>query len=106
MYLITEKPANLMEKFTLLTLLLLVLSCQPQDNGQKARIVNENGHSYLVQDSILIDTRDGAKISVIVVRNKNTNTPQAAILFHTIYARPKDIKNHRAIHIFFIDGYF
>jgi len=99
MYLITEKLANwiismrntLMEKFTLLTLL-LVLSCQPQDNRQKARIVNENGHSYLVQDSILIDMRDGARISVIVVRNKNTNTPQATILFHTIYARPKDIK--------------
>ncbi len=84
------------EKLTLLTILLLV-SCQPQDNAQKPRIVNENGQSYLVQDSLLIETRDGAKISTIIVRNEQITKPQTSILFHTIYARPTDIKRAKKI---------
>lgn len=86
-----------MKKFNLSIIGILFLavihlySCQTDEKIQKPKVVNENNKSYLVQDSILINTRDGAKISTIVVRNNNLNTPQTTILFHTIYARPTDI---------------
>lgn len=41
---------------------------------------------YIINDSILIHTKDGARLSVMVVRDKNTTTPQPAALFYTIYA--------------------
>ncbi|NAS32371.1 CocE/NonD family hydrolase [Flavobacteriaceae bacterium R38] len=66
-------------------------SCQPKSNIQKPREVTENEQTYLIQDSILIETRDGAKIAAIIVRNKAITQPNASILFHTIYARPTDI---------------
>ncbi len=47
--------------------------------------------AYLVQDSLLIPTQDGAQISALVVRKKNVSEKQAAILSFTIYARLSDI---------------
>ena len=76
----------------LLLTLVSLSSCQTAEFSQKARIINEKGKSYLVQDSILIETRDGGKISTIIVRDKNLSTPNATILFHTIYARQSDIE--------------
>ncbi|HEY4324631.1 MAG TPA: CocE/NonD family hydrolase [Mucilaginibacter sp.] len=40
---------------------------------------------YVIQDSVLIKTRDGAYISAIVVRKKGVTTPQPTILQFTIY---------------------
>ena len=66
-------------------------ACSSNENQQKPRTITENNTDYLVQDSILIDVRDGAKIHAIVVRNSKITKPTAAILFHTIYARKTDI---------------
>lgn len=41
---------------------------------------------YLVNDSILITTPDGGKISLTLVRNKQVKGPQPVILKNTIYA--------------------
>jgi len=59
---------------------------------QKPRIVTENDTTYLIQDSVLINTRDGAKIHAIVVRNAKVIKPSPTVLFHTIYARKSDLK--------------
>jgi putative CocE/NonD family hydrolase len=80
--------------FKLLSMFVLTVtinSCNQQSTVQKSRIIKEKGISYLVQDSILIDVRDGSKIHAIVVRNSKITKPTAAILFHTIYARKTDI---------------
>jgi hypothetical protein len=47
---------------------------------------------YIINDSVLIKTSDGAHISALVVRKKEQQVPQAAILVFTIYARKTDIK--------------
>ena len=77
--------------FSLFVLSVIIYSCSQESTVQKLRIVKEKGTSYLVQDSILIDVRDGSKIHAIVVRNAKMTKPTAAILFHTIYARKTDI---------------
>jgi len=85
---------KLLQCFKLLFFLLLVVftSCNSEEDiQQKPRIVNKEGKQYLVQDSVLITTRDGAKISAIIVRNKAVKKAQAALLFHTIYTRKEDI---------------
>jgi putative CocE/NonD family hydrolase len=41
---------------------------------------------YIIEDSILIKTKDGAALSALVVRQRNITSPQAAALFFTIYA--------------------
>jgi putative CocE/NonD family hydrolase len=46
---------------------------------------------YIVQDSILIKTRDGAYISVIMARKKGETKPQPCILQFSIYVRLSDI---------------
>jgi putative CocE/NonD family hydrolase len=77
--------------FSLLALTVIINSCSKESIIQKPRIVKEKGISYFVQDSILIDVRDGSKIHAIVVRNPKITKPTAAILFHTIYAKKTDI---------------
>ena len=67
------------------------------ENQQKPRIVIENNNSYLVQDSVLIQTKDGAKIHAIVVRNSKITKPIAAILFHSVYARKTDLERAKKI---------
>lgn len=42
---------------------------------------------YIIEDSVLIGTRDGAQISAIVVRKKGVVEKQSAILQFTVYAR-------------------
>lgn len=71
---------------------LWLASCQKKEVLQAPREITENGKSYLVQDSILIETRDGAQLAAIIVRQKEISAPVATILFHTIYARKTDIK--------------
>ncbi len=41
---------------------------------------------YIIEDSVLIKTKEGATLSAIVVRQRSITTPQAAALFFTIYA--------------------
>ncbi|WP_272149750.1 CocE/NonD family hydrolase [Tenacibaculum aiptasiae] len=82
------------QRFKVLFFLLLVLltSCNSkEDIQQQSRIVSKNGKQYIVNDSILITTRDGAKISAIIVRSNKKKEPYPTILFHTIYTRKNDI---------------
>lgn len=69
----------------------ILASCQNNDTQQSPRRITENGTDYLVQDSLLIATADGAKIHAIVVRNAALQEPGPAVLFHTIYARKNDL---------------
>lgn len=80
-------------KFLFFLLLVVLTSCNSvEDIQQKARVVSKEGKQYLVQDSVLITSRDGAKISAIIVRDKAERKPQSAIMFHTIYTRKDDIE--------------
>ncbi|WP_166920496.1 CocE/NonD family hydrolase [Flavobacterium poyangense] len=45
--------------------------------------------AYDIQDSVMIKTRDGALISAIVVRKKESSAPLPVILQHTIYVEGK-----------------
>lgn len=81
-------------KVALFFLLAGLVSCNSVDDIQQApRTVSKEGKQYLVQDSVLITTRDNAKISAIIVRDKAVKEPQAAILFHTIYTSKDDIND-------------
>lgn len=77
---------------TLITTTCILIHCRQKDPVQVPRMVIENNNTYLIQDSILIQTRDGAKIHAIVVRNSKIAKPNPAILFHTIYSRKSDLQ--------------
>ncbi|OXA69272.1 peptidase S15 [Flavobacterium aquidurense] len=51
--------------------------------------------AYAIQDSVMIETRDGAFISTIVVRKKGVSGPEPVLLQYTIYVRDKgrDLKS-------------
>ncbi|MHA7830729.1 MAG: CocE/NonD family hydrolase [Flagellimonas sp.] len=78
--------------FIIVIAICLVASCKEQSPIQKPRKITEGSATYLVQDSILIPTDDGAKIHAIVVRNAKNLEPGPAVLFHTIYARENDLE--------------
>ncbi len=85
------KTKQIYKTVILLLVVIVCNACKKTETIQEARVVDENEKQYLVQDSVLITTRDGAKISTIIVRDKNISTPQTTILFHSIYARQTDI---------------
>ncbi|MEM8998816.1 MAG: CocE/NonD family hydrolase [Bacteroidota bacterium] len=70
----------------------ILIACQQKELIQKPRIVKENDTSYLVQDSVLIETGNGGVIHAIIVRNPKVTKPSPTVLFHTIYARKSDLK--------------
>lgn len=70
----------------------LLSSCTHKEPIQIPRVLIENNTTYLIQDSILINTSDGAKIHAIVVRNSKITKSSPTVLFHTIYARETDLK--------------
>ncbi|HEY1054336.1 MAG TPA: CocE/NonD family hydrolase [Emticicia sp.] len=76
----------------LLTTFCFVLICFFTSYGQSAPSSNND---YIIQDSVLITTRDGANVSALIVRKKAVTQPQATILVFTIYARTTDIKRAR-----------
>ncbi|MEL6811150.1 MAG: CocE/NonD family hydrolase [Bacteroidota bacterium] len=69
---------------------LSIISCEQKLSSQES-ISMENGENYLVDDTILIPTADGAFINAIVVRNPKIETAQPVILQHSIYVRDWDI---------------
>ena len=53
----------------------------------KDSLLREDGDQrYIIQDSVLIKTRDGATLSAVVVRKRGVTVPQPAALIFTIYA--------------------
>jgi putative CocE/NonD family hydrolase len=53
-------------------------------------LAEENSRYYSIQDSLLVQTRDGALVPVIVVRKKGNNARLPVIFYFTIYAGPKN----------------
>lgn len=70
------------------TALLLLCTCNTftSNEGASSPVIREG--NYMIQD-VLIETRDGAKISGMVVRSNEVSTPKPVILQSTIYVRDK-----------------
>ncbi len=75
---------------TLAVICIFLVSCGTKKSNLTAKVIHENGRDFLLQDSILIPTRDGTEIAVLVVRNKEFTEPLPTILHHTIYRRDND----------------
>lgn len=67
-------------------------ACTSKERGLKGRTIIEDGKEFLIQDSLLIKTSNGAEIAFLVVRNKKLTQPLPTILQHTIYTRNTDYK--------------
>jgi putative CocE/NonD family hydrolase len=57
----------------------------------QAQQTNALDSLYVVEDNVLVTSKDGAFISVVVVRSKKETKPLPAILQFTIYARKTDV---------------
>jgi len=79
-------------KFICSTIAILFMFCNTSKQDiEKTNLLDPN-EKYNVQD-VLIKTRDGATISVIVVREKGVTIPQPVILQYTIYVRGDDVES-------------
>lgn len=74
------------------------------NNISGQQLTNEKNKDYVINDSVLIPTRDGASVSLIIVRNKEIKEPQPVVLMFTIYARP--VNPNRIIERVFADKGF
>lgn len=79
-----------MKSVILLTLLCLFANTYSQ--GQSLVDSIKKNPAYIVEDSILIKTRDGAQVSAWAMRKRNVTGPQPTIMQFTIYARQTDIR--------------
>jgi uncharacterized protein len=52
----------------------------------KPLLKQDDNRRYIIEDSVLIKTKEGATISACVVRKRNLTTPQPAVLFFFIYS--------------------
>lgn len=75
----------------LFLLFTIITSCKSKDYP-KEKTITEKGKEYILQDSIVINTSDGAEIALLVVRNKGVKESLPTILHHTIYTRANDYK--------------
>lgn len=89
---VTMRKPIMTSLLALITTTCFLIHCRQKEAIQVPRTIVENNTTYLIQDSILIQTRDGAKIHAIVVRNSKIAKPNPAILFHTIYTRKSDLQ--------------
>lgn len=78
-----------MKSVTLLALLCLFVNTYSQ--GQSLVDSIKRNPVYIVEDSILIQTRDGAQVSAWAMRKRKITGPQPTIMQFTIYARQTDI---------------
>ncbi|MDP9229523.1 MAG: CocE/NonD family hydrolase [Bacteroidota bacterium] len=56
----------------------------------------DDNRRYIIEDSVLIKTKEGATLSAIVVRKRDITMPQSAALFFTIYS-DLDYNQHEAM---------
>lgn len=63
----------------------------------KAQPASTPDSLYIVEDSLLIKTSDGARISALVVRKKGEKKPLPVIFQFTIYARKTDINKAKLV---------
>ena len=75
-------------KILLNLFLILLIGCNSSNEQRNKSQIENSKDDYLIED-VLIETRDGAKISAIIVRKKDVTEPQTVILQSTIYVRDK-----------------
>lgn len=75
-------------KIGLIFIIVLLTGCNASSQYQKTTTLADSKNAYIIED-ILVETRDGAKISGIVTRKKDENTPKPVIFQFTIYVRDK-----------------
>lgn len=73
-------------KYIFYTVFLFLFSCNLFSSKDDSTPSEEAEKSYLIQD-VLIETRDGAEISAVVVRSAHVAQSKPAILQSTIYVR-------------------
>ncbi len=56
------------------------------------KIKEDENKRYLIDENVLITTKDGAEISAIVVRKKEA-VPMSTVLYFTIYADPSNLQD-------------
>ncbi|WP_276481378.1 CocE/NonD family hydrolase [Paraflavitalea pollutisoli] len=76
----------------LFSLALLCLALQQPVTAQTTPYASAPESSYIINDTLLINTRDGAQVSALLVRKKGVQKPLPTILIFTIYARVADIR--------------
>ncbi|RKR09395.1 hypothetical protein C8C83_1024 [Flavobacterium sp. 90] len=83
---------------TILNFVFFILIVSNTFSQQTSKTKSEDLKSaYNIQDSVMIETRDGTFISAIVVRKKGISTPKPVILQNTIYVMEKrDMKSLKA----------
>ncbi len=79
-------------RILLLLLYICFASCKDNTPIPKAKSLNHDNEEYLLQDSLIIETSDGAQLALLVVRSKKHTQPLPTILQHTIYARDSDYR--------------
>ena len=77
------------KKLLLLWLILFLTITSIAAQQTKATKIASGESAYIIQDSVLIKTRDGALLSAIIVCKKDDETPKPVILQYTIYVRDK-----------------
>ncbi|MGB5821453.1 MAG: CocE/NonD family hydrolase [Saonia sp.] len=75
-------------KIILNLFIFLLIGCNSSNQKKETSLPIDLDKDYDIQD-VLIETRDGAKISAIVVRKKKMTEPLPVILQSTIYVRDK-----------------
>ena len=67
----------------------ILIGCNPSNQKKETSQTTYLSENYIIQD-VLIETRDGAKISAIIVRKNEETEPKPVILQSTIYVRDKE----------------
>ena len=67
-------------------------ACKSKPSLNKIKQIVEKDEVYLLQDSLVIQTSDGAEIAFLVVRSQGQTEPLPTILHHSIYRRDSDFK--------------
>ncbi len=75
-------------KIILHLFIFLLISCNTSSQKKETKQLTELDGEYNIQD-VLIETRDGAKVSVMIVRKNEITEPKPVILQSTIYVRDK-----------------
>ena len=75
-------------KLILNLFLVLLIGCNSEIQKKDKTQLSDSNKNYNIQD-VLIETRDGAKISAIIVRKNETTEPRPVLLQSTIYVRDK-----------------
>lgn len=78
---------------TVFQLAMLCLLMQTAYAQSSQTVIKNADSSFLINDSVLIKTKEGITLSAMVVRPKGVTTPQPVVLWFTIYTNPERNRN-------------